>query len=267
MALFFHNLWTMLFAPQHGMALFAYIIAAVLTGALALYLMTMLPTRFRKPIVMIVTLLGGLVLALEFLIPNDNIFTTYIPDYANVAMVIGSFALMLGIFNLFRMHGEAIGGKKQGWGNSLAFFVAFFAIMIAGFLKDVSPVANNTFALLFRGFLKPLQSTMFSLIAFYIASAAYRAFKIRSAESAFMMIAAAIIMLALLPIGVMITSWIPEHSFFSIFRIERLGYWILVSPNMAVQRAIAFGIAVGGLATGLRIWLSLEKGSFFDKQL
>jgi hypothetical protein len=216
---------------------------------------------------MAVTFLGGLVLALEFLIPKDNVFTDFMPDYANVAMVIGSFALMLGILNLFRIHGEAIGGQKQGWGNSLAFFVAFFVIMIAGFLKDSSPTAGNIFGMLFGGFLKPLQSTMFSLIAFYIASAAYRAFKIRSAESAFMMIAAAIIMLALLPVGVMITAWIPENSFFSIFRIEKLGYWILVSPNMAVQRAIAFGLAVGGLATGLRIWLSLEKGSFFDKQL
>ncbi|MCX6345455.1 MAG: hypothetical protein NT018_10360 [Armatimonadetes bacterium] len=249
------------------MTLLSLIIGALIVGALLLWALMMAPARYRKPIVMAVTFLGGLVLALEFLIPKDNLLTDIMPSYANVGMVIGSFALLLGILNLFRIHGEAISGQKQGWGNSLAFFVAFFAIMIAGFLKDSSPTADNVFGMLFGGFLKPLQSTMFSLIAFYIASAAYRAFKIRSAESAFMMIAAAIIMLALLPIGVMITDWIPENSFFSIFRIEKLGYWILVSPNMAVQRAIAFGLAVGGLATGLRIWLSLEKGSFFDRQL
>ena len=86
-------------------------------------------------------------------------------------------------------------------------------------------------------------------------------------ESALMMLAASIIMLALVPIGVKITSWIPENSFFAAFRLERLGYWILSSPNMAVQRAIGFGIAVGALAMGLRIWLSLEKGSYYDKQV
>jgi hypothetical protein len=108
---------------------------------------------------------------------------------------------------------------------------------------------------------------MFSLIAFYIVSAAYRAFRIKSLEAGLMMAAAAIIMLALVPAGTAITNWLPETGFLSIFRIERIGYWLLIGPNMAAQRAIGFGVAVGGLAMGLRIWLSLERGSFFDRQL
>ena len=88
-----------------------------------------------------------------------------------------------------------------------------------------------------------------------------------SMEAALMMGAAAIIMLALVPIGVALTDWIPAGHVLSIFRVERIGYWLLVWPNMAAQRAIGFGVAVGALATGLRIWLSLERGSFFDRQL
>ena len=159
--------------------------------------------------------------------------------------------------------------RTSGWYNSVAFFLAFFGIMVFGFMKDWrgGAVSTQMFGILFKGFYTSLDATMFSLIAFYIVSAAYRAFRVRSAESALMMITAAIIMLALVPVGAAITSWLPDHGFLSAFRLERIGYWILIWPNMAVQRAINFGIAVGSLAMGLRIWLSLERGNFFDRQL
>jgi hypothetical protein len=31
--------------------------------------------------------------------------------------------------------------------------------------------------------------------------------------------------------------------------------------------AIDFGLGVGGLATALRLWLSLERGSYFEEEL
>jgi hypothetical protein len=82
-----------------------------------------------------------------------------------------------------------------------------------------------------------------------------------------MMLTAGIIMLSLVPVGTWLTSWLPASGFISSLRLENIGYWLLIWPNMAVQRAITFGVAVGSLAMGLRIWLSLEKGSFFDRQL
>ena len=140
--------------------------------------------------------------------------------------------------------------------------------MILGALRDSgAPGSLQLFNMMSNGFYYSMRATTFSLVAFYIVSAAYRAFRIRSAEAAFMMGSAMIVMLALVPIGPILTSWLPQHGFLSIFRIEKLGYWLLASPNMAVQRAIGFGIAVGALATGLRIWLSLERGSYFDRQL
>jgi hypothetical protein len=37
--------------------------------------------------------------------------------------------------------------------------------------------------------------------------------------------------------------------------------------NMAALRAVGFGIGVGGLAMSLRVWLSLEKGTYFGKEM
>lgn len=82
-----------------------------------------------------------------------------------------------------------------------------------------------------------------------------------------MMGTAGIIMLGLVPIGTILTNWLPHSGPLSGLRLENITYWLLTWPNMAVQRAIEFGLAVGWLAMSLRIWLSLERGSFFDRQL
>lgn len=263
-----HTLLGWLTMPRHGIELAAFIIGALGVGAIILGIICSIPARFRKTVITAVTFISGIYLALEFLIPHHNALTDVMPTVSNLEIVIGSFALMLGIWNLFQIHGKAVSKRTPGWYNSAAFFVSFFAIMILGFLRDKAVAGTaEMFDILFTGFLLSLQATTFSLVAFYIVSAAYRAFRIRSAESVLMMAAAALIMLALVPVGTQLTEWLPKTGIWSSFRLERIGYWMLLSPNMAVQRAIAFGVAVGALATGLRIWLSLERGSFFDRQL
>lgn len=261
-------IWNFLIAERHGAALFGFIVFALFIGGMVLYALTMVPPKYRKPVVGFVTFAAGLFLALEFLLPAKlNHLTPWTGPVGNAQMVIGSFALLLGITNLFEIHGKSIAKFGKGWVNSAAFFAAFFAIMIAGFMKGNHVTAKNVYDILFGGFLTPLQSSTFSLIAFYIVSAAYRAFRIKSAESVLLMSAAAIIMLGLVPVGAWLTSWIPADGALSFLKLENVSHWLLVSPNMAVQRALAFGIGIGALATALRIWLSLERGSFFDRQL
>lgn len=275
-------------APRSGWELAAFIVGAFGVGAVVLGLLMSVPPKYRKLVVMVVTFIGGLYFSLEFLIPHRNALTDMRPFVANASMVIWSFALFLGVLNLFGIHGRAVRKLSSGWYNSAAFFIAFAAILSAGLLKDWragqleavakgsekfaaisgAAVANDSlFEILFRGFLTSLDATMFSLMAFYIVSASYRAFRIRSPEAVLMMVTASIIMLALVPVGVAITNWLPTEGILSSLRVEKIGYWLLVSPNMTAQRAIGFGVAVGALAMGLRIWLSLERGSFFDRQL
>jgi hypothetical protein len=261
--------------PQHGWKLAAFIAGALIIGGILLMLLTTVPARYRKSLVAVITFIAGLFYSLEFLIPpaawhlhpTRNPLTEARPFMAQSVQVIWAFALFLGVWNLFEIHGKAVAKHAKGWYNSGAFFAAFFSILITGLLKANSKPADDLYTILFSGFMVSLDATMFSLIAFYIVSAAFRSFKIRSTESIFMMVAAAIVMLALVPVGVFITSWLPQTGFLSIFRLEKIGYWLLIWPNMAVQRAIGFGVAVGALAMGLRIWLSLERGSFFDRQL
>jgi hypothetical protein len=94
----------------------------------------------------------------------------------------------------------------------------------------------------------PCNATMFALLAFFIASAAFRAFRARNAEAALLLGAAIIIMLGRAPIGRAISDMLPLIS-----------DWILDVPNNAGRRAIMMGAALGAIATGLRIILGLER--------
>ena len=257
-----------IFSPKTGILLWVYIIGALLVGAFILFLLTKVPKKVRKPVVVVITFVAGLFLSLEFLIPHDNVFTESMPLVSNWQLIISCFTLFMGLGSLFYLHGRRISHKNENTLNSWGFFVGFFAIIIFGILSDLEIKGTEAlYNVFFNGIYVSMAASMFSLVAFYIVSASYRAFRIRNAETGVLFLSTAIIMLALIPLGSAITGFIPEDSFMSFLKTEKLGYWILTSPNMAVQRAIAFGIGVGAMATSLRIWLSLERGSFYDKDL
>lgn len=97
-------------------------------------------------------------------------------------------------------------------------------------------------------FFFPLGAAMFSLLAFYIANAAYRSFRVRSLEAMIMMIAALVVMLGQIPHGPL---YISEE-------LPRVRLWLLENLSTPAFRAIYFGAAIAGLAWAVRMWLSLE---------
>ncbi|MHB1459132.1 MAG: hypothetical protein ACYC0V_19670 [Armatimonadota bacterium] len=251
-----------------------YAVGALIAGFAFLGLLQLIPGRFRKHFIALVTFLAGLIYAVEYFWPaktgtDANFLTAFTEQVDVITTIVFSFALGLGVINLVQFHGKNILKRKPNWTFSIAFFISFFALMIGGFLKDYLPSdsTKNLFDMLFQGTIVSLGATMFSTVGFFIISAAYRAFRIRSAEATLMLIAAFIVMLGQVPVGAAITNFIPSTGLISGLRLENMSYWILTQPNMAAWRGISFGIEIGALAMSLRIWLSLEKGSFFDQEL
>jgi len=66
---------------------------------------------------------------------------------------------------------------------------------------------GSLFNWMFRFIFTPLSATMFALLAFFVASASYRAFRIRNFEATLLLVAGIIIMLGRVPIGSKISSW------------------------------------------------------------
>jgi hypothetical protein len=94
----------------------------------------------------------------------------------------------------------------------------------------------------------PCNSTMFALLAFFVASAAFRAFRARNVEAALLLGAAILVMLGRAPLGRSISDVFPDF-----------GQWLIDIPNNAGRRAIMMGAAIGAIATGLRVIVGLER--------
>jgi hypothetical protein len=132
---------------------------------------------------------------------------------------------------------------------------------------DQRPFPVRMSDLLFNGFIQNMEATMFSLIAFFIFSAAYRAFRIRSLESTLLMGSALLVMLSLMsmvsvPFGGWINSLTGNNpaSLLQDFTLTEVATWIRNNVQVPAIRALEIGTGLGALAMGLRIWLGLEKG-------
>ena len=277
-----------LFSPAHSTGeLVAYVVGALLASVLVLALLHKgLGWRGKRRLTMAVTFTAGLFFALEYFYPvrmvagrQRNFLTDYIQPANEVLAIIMAFTVGLGIYSLIQVHGRNVLRQRRGWYNSLAFFlsmVVMFGFTLADNYTKVSdpppavlPYPKASFEILFNGLFMPLQSATFSLLAFYIASAAYRAFRVRTLEAGLMMAAAFMVMLGQVPIGAWLTHSLPVtgyHGIPAFFRLENLGEWVMTWLNTPAQRGITFGVAIGALAMSLRIWLSLERGTFFSEQ-
>jgi hypothetical protein len=94
----------------------------------------------------------------------------------------------------------------------------------------------------------PCNSTMFALLAFFVASAAFRAFRARNVEAALLLGTAILMMLGRAPIGRALSDSLPD-----------VAQWLLDVPSNGGRRAIMMGAAIGAIATGLRVILGLER--------
>ena len=165
--------------------------------------------------IFIVTFIGSLTL-FGWFIDEPNIQSFVNDDATQWFDILASFAIFLGGFNLLKMQLQKVIRKKQGWQYSLFAIGGFILAIIAGFFYKGNPdvawgthvTADGTlFKWIFTYMFAPLGATMFALLAFFVASASYRAFRIRNFEATLLLVAGIIIMIGRVPLGSSISSW------------------------------------------------------------
>ena len=193
---------------------------------------------------------------LTFLVGATLIAIFFIPDYRAQAVnselllwatIVYAFALILGSISLWNNHARKIRQKNAGWPYSVVTLAALAAVTGLGIWKGIdetSPVGK-----IYVTVNSPLASTMFALLAFFIASAAFRAFRARNVEATLLLVTAVIMMIGRVSIGEYLWSGFPA-----------LTEWLLDVPNLAAKRAIAIGVGLGAISTALKIILGIERG-------
>jgi len=160
--------------------------------------------------------------------------------------------LFMGLINLTRVHGNTIRRRRENWIYSVWLLIVLYGYAILGLF--FGGMDSKPFTWIYDAVIVPLDSTMFSMLAFFIASAAYRAFRIRNVESVIMMVVAFIVMLGNVSLGEVLWG---SEAFLGGFK--GLKDWFLATPNAASQRAIGIGVFLGAFAAILRVALGLEK--------
>lgn len=191
----------------------------------------------------IVTLFG-LFMLLQFFFSARLLDKAY-QEILDWVQIIYLFTLWVGALNLIKLHLKKTRQKKEIF-YSLVTLSGIFLMSLSGLTGGKGQ--SSAFSWIFNNIQVPMQATMFSLLAFFVASAAYRGFRARSREAFVLLLVAGLVMLGRVPIGNLISQFIPD-----------LANWILNFPSMAARRGILIGIGLGTVATALRIIFGIER--------
>jgi hypothetical protein len=172
---------------------------------------------------------------------------TLLSEVSVWSQIIAGFAILLGVGSLLHTHYLKIKRKEAGWGYSVVMFLSMLLMLGAGVWSS-GKNEGTPFGWLYNYVMVALQGTMFSLLAFFVASAAYRAFRARTLEATILLLSAILVMSGRVPLGEYLVSWIGQVS-----------DWIMNVPNTAAQRGILIGVSLGGIATSIKIICGIER--------
>jgi len=200
----------------------------------------------------------------QFFVPHPAFGTVY-KGILRWAAIVGVFAVAIGIGTLIRLHYKRLMRRSSGWFYSIVVFVSMFITAAIGLIGGPR---GELVGWISEYVLAPLDATMFSLLAFFMASAAYRAFRARTFEATLLLVAAIIVMFGKAPVGDLLWQHIAPQALVDKLPSlpERVAEWIMSGPNMAARRGIMIGAALGAISTSLKIILGIERAYFGGSQ-
>jgi len=193
----------------------------------------------------VVAMAAGLLVLADFLVNSTTIDALGL-YLVRTASVVAAFTLVLGMVNVLTVHLNKIAIRDQGWPYSMVLLAALLFTMGVGFLTG-GP-ASAQMQDIFETVLFPLEATLFSLLAFFVITASYRAFRVRNFETGLFVVFGVIVLLGQVPVGAMLWDQFPV-----------IKDWVLDVPALAGARGILLGAALGTTATGLRLLLGIDR--------
>ena len=189
---------------------------------------------------MFVAITAGAIVLIDFFFANP-IIDALGATLREWAVLLSAFALLLGLVNLGRVHLTRIAHHEKEIGYSA------LILAVAGIVSGIGLIfglSDGPLPWLFDHVYLPLQSSLFALTAFFLATAAYRALRARSIETLLMLMAAVIVFLGQTP---WLGGWAIAKE------------WLLRVPSEAGLRGILLGVALGAVATGVRLLLGVDR--------
>ncbi len=223
----------------------------------------------RQIPILIVTLVGAITLFGWFI--EEPYIESFVNDDATQWYdILASFAIILGGLNLMKLQLQKVAKKRKGWPYSVVAIFGFIFALTAGFIiKGVDgsvaqwgahvTTQGTLFKWMFDYMFAPMSATMFSLLAFFVASASFRAFRIRNFEATLLLVAGIIIMIGRVPLGSVISSWFVMYL---LILIVGIGVNTWKKNRMITFVTVLIGI-IGVSIAGMMMGWPLDKPGLF----
>ena len=217
----------------------------------------------RREIPLLLTFLFGMFFVVTNFLPTDNHLVKMLVDNVTSWLsIIVAFTYVLGVGNVLRIHTKKIAMRQQDWGYSVATVSGVLVMLIWGLLlwipvntfSGLQPAVQtgmqtgSVFNWFYDAVYTPMQSTLFGLLAFFISSAAFRAFRVRSIQAGLLAVTGLLLILGGVPLGEKVWSGFPGLTTFIMEILQTAG-----------KRAILIGAALGAVSTSMKVILSIEK--------
>jgi hypothetical protein len=159
-------------------------------------------------------------------------------------VILAALALLLGVANVVLIHVHRIYAGGRDWGGSLVLVVMLLAVFIAG-LVEPDGASGDMVEWAFDAIIAPGQASLFALLAFFMAGAAYRYVRIGRPGGAWMLAGMLVIFLVQMPASASLTP----------SALGPIVNWLLMEPATAIVRGVLLGSSLGLAIVGLRFLL------------
>lgn len=185
----------------------------------------------------LLTLIGYFIPGLEFL--SDTLL--------HWAVILAGFALILGMVNLLSFHAGRLRAQKSGSIYSLIVILAFVVTLI---LVGISTPTGSSAMWIFNYITIPVEASLMAILVVTLAFSSMRLLRRRSGLLPVIFVSTALLVL----IGLA-----PIYAFGDLPILGSIRAWIAAVPAMAGARGILLGVALGTVATGLRILIGADR--------
>lgn len=173
-------------------------------------------------------------------------------DILKYGITISAFALVLGTYNIVKIHVGAI-RKRSVYYWPLSAWMLVTMVFTAG-IGIIYGQSHPWYNWIYTNLQVPMGATMYAVIAFYCMSAAYRAFRARTKESVIFLLPAIFMLMWNAPIGEAIWPG-----------FKTIGDWINNYPQITGYRAFWIGVGIAFITLTLRMMLGKET-AFLGKE-
>jgi hypothetical protein len=159
-------------------------------------------------------------------------------------LLLSAFALLLGTINVAWVHVRHVLAGNPGWPQSLLLVVALAVVLVTG-LFSTTGVRSPLVELLFDAIIAPGQATLFALLAFFMAAAAYRYLRIGRPGGVWLLAGVLLVFAVQMPIA---NAVLPSA-------IANLVNWVVDVPAMSALRGALLGSSFALVIVAIRFLL------------